>query len=44
MPLYGVLRGGSWNNTNTNNFRASYRNNNSPGNINNNNAVRPMHR
>jgi hypothetical protein len=38
--MYGVLRGGSWNNTNTNNFRASYRNNNTPANNNNNNAFR----
>jgi len=32
---YRVLRGGSWNN-NSNNLRASNRNNNTPDNINNN--------
>jgi len=31
-----VLRGGSWNNNNTNNFRCANRNNNQPDNRNNN--------
>jgi hypothetical protein len=34
-----VARGGSWNN-NANNARAAYRNNNVPGNRNNNNGFR----
>ena len=36
----GVLRGGSWNNNNTNNFRATYRNRNNPNNRNNNRGFR----
>ena len=32
----GVVRGGSWGNNNPDNLRASYRNNNHPGNRNNN--------
>jgi hypothetical protein len=35
-----VLRGGSWNNDNTGNFRCAYRNNNTPDNRNNNNVFR----
>jgi hypothetical protein len=35
-----VLRGGSWNNDNTDNFRCAYRNNNKPDNRNNNNGFR----
>ncbi|MDQ7026238.1 MAG: SUMF1/EgtB/PvdO family nonheme iron enzyme [Anaerolineae bacterium] len=35
-----VLRGGSWNNNNTDNFRCDYRNNNNPNNRNNNNGFR----
>ena len=35
-----VLRGGSWNNDNTENFRGAYRNNNKPDNRNNNNGFR----
>ena len=35
-----VLRGGSWNNDNTDNFRCAYRNNNHPDNRNNNNGFR----
>jgi len=35
-----VLRGGSWNNDNTDNFRCAYRNNNKPENRNNNNGFR----
>jgi hypothetical protein len=35
-----VLRGGSWNNDNTDNFRCAYRNNNRPDNRNNNNGFR----
>ena len=35
-----VLRGGSWNNDNTGNFRCAYRNNNKPENRNNNNGFR----
>jgi len=35
-----VLRGGSWNNDNSNNFRCAYRNNNRPDNRNNNNGFR----
>ena len=35
-----VLRGGSWNNDNTENFRCAYRNNNDPANRNNNNGFR----
>jgi len=34
------MRGGSWNNNNTVNFRASNRNNNNPENRNNNNGFR----
>jgi hypothetical protein len=39
MPLYWVLRGGSWNN-NTRNCRVANRNNNNPDNRNNNNGFR----
>ena len=39
MPLYRVLRGGSWNN-NTENSRSANRNNNNPNNRNNNNGFR----
>jgi len=35
-----VLRGGSWNNDNTDNFRCANRNNNDPTNRNNNNGFR----
>ena len=35
-----VLRGGSWNNDNTENLRASNRNRNDPDNRNNNNGFR----
>lgn len=35
-----VLRGGSWNNDNTENFRCTHRNNNNPTNRNNNNGFR----
>ena len=35
-----VLRGGSWNNNNTDNFRCANRNNNNPENRNNNNGFR----
>jgi hypothetical protein len=35
-----VLRGGSWNNDNTDNFRCANRNNNDPENRNNNNGFR----
>jgi len=35
-----VLRGGSWNNNNTDNFRCDYRNRNNPYNRNNNNGFR----
>ena len=35
-----VVRGGSWNNDNTDNFRCAYRNNNKPDNRNNNNGFR----
>ncbi|MCX6625650.1 MAG: SUMF1/EgtB/PvdO family nonheme iron enzyme [Acidobacteria bacterium] len=35
-----VLRGGSWNNDNSNNFRCANRNNNTPDNRNNNNGFR----
>lgn len=35
-----VLRGGSWNNDNPDNFRCAYRNNNRPDNRNNNNGFR----
>lgn len=34
------MRGGSWNNDNAQNFRASNRNNNDPSNRNNNNGFR----
>ena len=37
---YRVLRGGSWNNDNTNNLRASNRNRNNPTNTNDNNGFR----
>jgi hypothetical protein len=33
---YRVLRGGSWNNNNNDNYRSAYRNNNWPDNRNNN--------
>jgi len=36
-----VLRGGSWNNNNTDNFRCDYRNRNNPHNRNNNRGFRP---
>ena len=39
-----VVRGGSWNNTNPDNFRASYRNNNTPTNRNNNLGFRCVRR
>ena len=35
-----VVRGGSWNNNNTNNLRASNRNRNNPTNTNDNNGFR----
>jgi len=35
-----VVRGGSWNNDNHDNFRCAYRNNNTPDNRNNNNGFR----
>jgi hypothetical protein len=35
-----VLRGGSWNNDNPDNFRCAYRNNNHPDNRNHNNGFR----
>lgn len=35
-----VVRGGSWNNDNTDNFRCAYRNNNRPDNRNDNNGFR----
>jgi hypothetical protein len=37
----GLLRGASWRNNNTTNFRTAYRNRNTPDNINNNRGVRP---
>jgi hypothetical protein len=37
---YRVVRGGSWNNDNENNFRCAYRNNNRPDNRNDNNGFR----
>jgi len=36
VTTYRVLRGGSWNNNNTNNLRVANRNNNNPDNENNN--------
>ena len=37
---YRVVRGGSWNNDNNDNFRCANRNNNRPDNRNNNNGFR----
>ena len=39
-----MLRGGSWNNDNPDNFRATYRNNNNPTNSNNNYGFRCVSR
>ncbi|MFZ4394583.1 MAG: SUMF1/EgtB/PvdO family nonheme iron enzyme [Kiritimatiellia bacterium] len=39
-PGSRVLRGGSWNNKNPRNLLSSYRNNNDPGNRNDNNGFR----